>query len=140
MYQVYKVVSGDTLESIASSYNCSCDDLIRLNGSSVLGDFIVVPNELYIKYVVKNGDTLFDISKRYGVDLDVLYAINGLESGDIIYPNQDLLIPNALMYLSKDSDSFSGIARDLGVDVNDLVRDNLDLLLIPGQVVIYKRD
>lgn len=140
MYQVYKVVSGDTLESIASSYNCSCDDLIRLNGSSVLGDFIVVPNELYIKYVVKSGDTLFDISNRYGIDLDILYAVNGLDDGDIIYPNQDLLIPNTLMYLSKDSDSFFSIANDLNVDVNALVRDNLNLMLFPGQVVIYKRD
>ena len=140
MYQVYRVVSGDTLESIASSYNCSCDDLIRLNGSSVLGDFIVVPNELYIKYVVKNGDTLFDISKRYGVDLSVLYAVNGLDDGDIIYPNQDLLIPNSLMYLSKDNDSFSSIANDLNVDINDLIKNNMNLMLFPDQVVVYKRD
>lgn len=140
MYQVYKVVSGDTLESIASSYNCSCDDLIRLNGSSVLSDFIVVPNELYIKYVVKSGDTLFDISKRYGVDLSVLYAVNGLDDGDIIYPNQDLLIPNSLMYLSKDNDSFSSIANDLNVDINDLIKNNMNLMLIPDQVVVYKRD
>ena len=140
MYQVYKVVSGDTLESIASSYNCSCDDLIRLNGSSVLSDFIVVPNELYIKYVVKSGDTLFDISKRYGVDLSVLYAVNGLDDGDIIYPNQDLLIPNSLMYLSKENDSFSSIANDLNVDINDLIKKNMNLMLIPDQVVVYKRD
>ena len=32
MYQVYKILDGDTLESIACRNDCTCDELIRLNG------------------------------------------------------------------------------------------------------------
>ena len=65
MYQVYKILDGDTLESIACRNDCTCDELIRLNGideSQFISDsYIVVPNSnrLYSIYVVKNGDTLY---------------------------------------------------------------------------------
>ena len=79
VYQVYRMVDGDTLESIADKVNCTCDELARLNGidvSDFLSDsYIVVPkNNLYSTYTVKSGDTLYGISNMFNVDLGVLYA------------------------------------------------------------------
>jgi LysM repeat protein len=148
VYQVYRVNDGDTLASISKCFNCSSDDLIRLNGiseSDFVGDsYIVVPkNGMYFTYVVKKGDTLFDISNRYSIDLGLLYAINGLDDGDIIYPNQDLLIPNnTSMYLTKDGDTLSIISDRFNIDICDLVRNNQNLVLASDQIVVYdvKRD
>ena len=45
MYNVYQVMFGDTLESIANKYGITIDELISINGNSDIkyGDFIVVP-------------------------------------------------------------------------------------------------
>jgi len=146
VYQVYKIVDGDTLTSIAECNNCTCDDLIRLNGidsSEFVSDsYIVIPkNNMYSNYVVKKGDTLYDISNRYGVDLKVLYAINGLDDGDIIYPDQELLLPNNVsMYLTRVGDTLGSIVDMFGIE--DLVKNNRNLELVSDQIVIYdmKRD
>ena len=144
MYQVYRVTDGDTFESISKCFNCSCDDLIRLNGlNDLISDsFIVVPkNSFYSSYVVESGDTLYDISKKYDIDLGVLYAINGLDDGDIIYPNQELIIPdNVSMYLTKSGDTFENIFSRLSYDISDFINDNGNLELMADQIVVYKRD
>ena len=141
------MVDGDTLASIASCYNCTCDDLIRLNGIDesefVSDNYIVIPkNKFYSNYIVKKGDTLYDISNKYSVPLNVLYAINGLDDGDIIYPNQSLLLPNDVsMYLTKTGDTLGSIAS-MYDDVNDLFKNNRNLELVSDQIVVYdvKRD
>ena len=107
-----------------------------------IGDsYIVIPkNRMYTNYVVKKGDTLYDISNKYGVDLNVLYAINGLDDGDIIYPNQSLLLPNVSMYLTKDGDTIDSIADMFGIA--DFLKNNRNLQLVSDQIVVYdvKRD
>ena len=146
VYQVYKIVDGDTLDSVSKCFNCSCDELIRLNGidesNFISNSFIVVPkNSLYSNYTVKSGDTLYDISSRYGIDLNLLYAINGLDDGDIIYPNQDLLVPsNVSMYLTKSGDTIKDIVSSLNYDISDFVDENGNLELMADQIVVYKRD
>lgn len=149
VYQVYRMIDGDTLESISKCCNCTSDDLIRLNGINedefISDSYIVIPknNGLYSTYIVKKGDTLYDISNQYGVDLNVLYAINGLDDGDIIYPNQDLLVPNNVsMYLTKDGDTLFEVASSLNYDVDDFIMNNKNLILEADQVVVsnIKRD
>ena len=149
VYQVYRMVDGDTLESISECFNCTSDDLIRLNGINedefISDSYIVIPKNkgVYSTYIVKKGDTLYNISNKYGVDLNVLYAINGLDDGDIIYPNQDLLIPNNVsMYLTKNGDTLFDVASRLNYDIDDFIRNNRNLVLEADQVVVsnMKRD
>lgn len=138
-------MEGDTLDSIANKVGISSFDLIRINGKSSFstGDLIVVPNNsLYFSYYVKSGESLYDIARRFNQSVDVLYQVNGIKEGDYIYPNQEILIPNSdvSFYVTVDGDTLSTISSNSGVSVSDIVNDNSDLLLVPGQLVIFKND
>lgn len=147
MYQVYEIMNDETLESIAIRMNFDSEELCRLNGMNeqefVPGQFIVIPkiDDLYSSYIVKSGDTLFDISKRYNIDLNILYALNGLDDGDYIYPNQELILPkdNTLMYITVQGDNLESISNNLGVSYNELVDSVSNLSFVPDQLIAYKR-
>ena len=144
MYQVYKVIDDDTLESLASKMNITTSELVRLNGFSNfnVGDLIVVPNnDLYVPYVVKSGDTLYDIAKSYGQNVDILYAINGIKEGDYIYPNQEILIPNngVSVYMTGEGETLDFISNKLGVSIRNILNENSNLSLMPDQIIVYKR-
>lgn len=144
MYQVYKIINNDTLDSLASRMNVTASELVRLNGISNfnVGDLIVVPsNDLYFSYVVKSGDSLYSISEAYDQDVDVLYAINGIKEGDYIYPNQEILIPknDVFVYMTKDGDTLDYISNMIGVSTSDILDSNSNLSLMPDQAIIYKR-
>ncbi|AZK59389.1 cell wall hydrolase [Candidatus Desulforudis audaxviator] len=54
----------------------------------------------HVYYTVQNGDTLYDISRQYGVSVGVLSAANRLR-GDLIVPNQVLVIPEHVLRYSR---------------------------------------
>lgn len=144
MYQVYKVLDDDTLDSLALRMNTTASELVRLNGVSDfnIGDLIVVPsNDLYFSYIVKQGDSLYSIAKEYDQDIAVLYAINGIKEGDYIYPNQDILIPrqDVSVYMTKDDDTLQMVSNTIGVSMDDILKDNSSLSLMPEQIIVYKR-
>lgn len=147
MYQVYKMLVDDTLDSLALKMNIESEELCRLNGMDatdfVPGEFIVLPkNKFYSSYIVKTGDTLFDISGRFNVDLNTLYALNGLDDGDYIYPNQELIIPsaNTLFYITREGDTLNNISNNLNISSIDLVDSISDLAFVSDQLITYKRD
>lgn len=145
MYQVYEVMDGDTVDSIADKVGISSLDLIRINGRSSfdVGDLIVVPNNgLYFSYYVKSGDNLYDIARRFNQSVDVLYQVNGIKEGDYIYPNQEILIPNdgVSFYVTKEGDTLSMISSNVSIPIGDIVSDNSNLLLVPEQLVVLRND
>lgn len=148
VYQVYKVLDGDTLNSIAEKMNITTDEIIRLNGIDVSdfvpGNDIVLPknDDLYFSYTVQNGDTIYSIAQKYNRDVDVLYSINGIKEYDYIYPNQELLIPRSYysIYNVNDGDTLEDISSNLGISIDEIINKNSNLYLIPDQVIIYKRD
>jgi len=149
MYQVYEFTSDDTLDSIASKYQITKEELKRINGLSdgdlFPGNLIVVPkfdDSLYYKYNVKKGDNLYSVSRLYNQDIDVLYAVNGIKKGDYIYPGQELLIPKSgvSIYLTKTNDTLESVAEEMNVVFDDLYNKNKDLYLLSDQLIIYKRD
>ena len=144
MYQVYKVLDGDTFDSIALNFNISVDELSRINGFSNLNvdDLIVVPNnDMYFKYIVQSGDTMYSIASKFDKNVDDLYLINGIKEGDFIYPDQEILIPNSdvFIYYTGLDDTFSSISNNIGIDVEDIINNNSDLVLLPGQVIVYRK-
>lgn len=144
MYQVYKVVDGDTFDSLALNFNVSSDELIRINGFSDfnIGDLIVVPNnEMYFPYRVKSGDTMYSIASRFNQNLNDLYLINGIKEGDYIYPNQEILIPSSdvSIYYTEDGDTLNSVSNSIGMDVEDIISYNSDLLLVPEQIIVYRK-
>lgn len=82
----YKVVSGDSLYSIAKNYNISVDELKTANNltSNLLsiGQTLKIPVENNDKktYVVKSGDSLYSIAKNFNTTVDNLKRLNNLSS------------------------------------------------------------
>lgn len=148
VYQVYKILDSDTLDSIASSRNISSDEIIRLNGISfdefIPGNMIVLPkdDEIYYTYNVLPGDTLYSIANKFNQDVSTLYSINGIKDGDYIYPNQRLLIPKSgvSFYISKDGDTLNFVSENTDVSISDIIKNNSNIYLLPDQVIVYKRD
>jgi len=53
----------------------------------------VSPTPVLVKHVVQPGETLLDIAIRYQVPSDEILRLNKIESADLIFAGQELLIP-----------------------------------------------
>ena len=85
-YINYKVVSGDSLYSIARKYNTTIDAIKRLNNltSNLLsiGETLKIPTTKADNktYVVQSGDSLYSIAKKFNTTVDNLKRLNNLSS------------------------------------------------------------
>ena len=148
MYTIYQLVGGDTLEKVANKFNTDVETLIKLNNINndmiYPGLNIVVPKRsTYLKeYIVKEGDTIYSIARKNNTDVDTLLKLNGLNEYDYIYPNEQILIPmeNIGIYITKENDSINYVINNLGIDANTLTKNNEKILLIPDQLIIYKKE
>ena len=88
---IYTVLPGDSLYTIAERYNTTVDELIKLNELSstllAVGQKLIVPGnkengsvESYEVYIVKSGDNLYDIANTYHMTVQELMDINQLTS------------------------------------------------------------
>lgn len=77
LFETYMVKQGDSLYSIARTYNIPLDTLIMLNGLNK-NDYIYPNQEIVIPksgiklYVTKEGDTLANIINYMGIDANKL--------------------------------------------------------------------
>lgn len=148
MYQIYQITANDSLASIAQKFNISIDELRKINGMSMNymlnpGNYIVVPNmqnDMYETYVVKKGDNLYQIAMDKGTTVQNLLLINGLEESGYIYPEQQILIPkrNLEVYVTEE-ETLDSISKKAGVSIEDLLKQNKSIYLLPGQIIIYKK-
>lgn len=96
-----------------------------------------------ITYTVQRGDTLWNIAKKFNTNVNEIKRLNNLKS-NILYVGQTLRVPEYykaedtnISYVVKRGDSLYSIARQYGVNVNDLKKINnltSDLLSI-GQII-----
>ena len=150
MYKIYQVEYGDTLDIIAEKTNTTRENIKNINGINndselVVGGLIVVPNTnnmMFETYRVRQGDSIYSISRMYNVNPDVLLALNGLNKNDYIYPNQEILIPmsNMSVYITKQGDTVKTLIDNLGIDANDLNRQNNKILVVEDQLIVSKKE
>lgn len=132
----YKVVSGDTLYSIAKKFNMTVDELKKLNNltsnSLSVGQILKVKSEgevteNYINYIIKNGDTLYSIANKYNTTIDEIKSINNLSS-NILGVGNILKLPvlesNYINYIVKSGDTLYSIARKYNTTVNEIKNIN----------------
>lgn len=146
MYEVYKIMPMDTLNSIAKKYGVDEEILIQINGilnndiSNI--EYIVVPKNTtpFQYYIVKKGDNIYNIAKQYQIEEELLLKLNGLNKNDYIYPNQTIIIPrnNYRAYLTKSGDTLSNISNQYKIDIKDLMEENRNISLSPEQIIIIK--
>lgn len=99
-YEVYTVVSGDTLYGIANKYGVSVDDIKTLNyltsNTLSIGQRLQIPLKEVTSsnfiYTVKRGDTLYGIASSFGLNVIDLINLNNLGSTNL-FIGQELLIP-----------------------------------------------
>ncbi len=87
----YKIVSGDSLWKISTTFKVSVSDLKAWNGLTT--DSIYVGQILKVApiHVVASGDTLWLISRKYGTTADALMKLNNLTNTSI-YVGQVLIV------------------------------------------------
>ncbi len=150
--QDYEVKPGDTLTQISRSTGVSTTDLVAANGLSSpdqirSGQILVIPGTFY---TVEPGDTLSEIARDFGVSRAELAKVNDIANPNRIRVGSVLSIPGVVSapvtaptsapadestgesaaltssgtYTVQAGESLSEIARDLGVERDDLIELN----------------
>lgn len=99
----YTVQAGDTIASIAASFNTSEQKIRELNflpdDNIFAGQILTVPEgeptptPEPFKHVVQAGETLFSIAALYDVQPFVLVEVNNIQNPDALAVGTELLIP-----------------------------------------------
>lgn len=147
MYKIYQVEYGDTIDRIANKTNTTPKNIRDINGINndselVVGSLIIVPKEFeksFDIYKVKKGDSIYSIAKMYNVDPETLLLLNGLSKNDYIYPEQEIYVPqkDTLIYITKEGDTLSAVADNLGVDLDTLNKENERVFIVEDQLIIH---
>lgn len=94
----YIVQPGDTLSTIAHSFDLTSKTLVWANGMSDQ-DFIkpgqtlkIPPVEGYL-YTIKKGDTLAAIATKYNGEQEAILDANHLATAEAIQPGEEIIIP-----------------------------------------------
>lgn len=151
----YVVKPGDTIQSISDMFGINPNSLIKENNLNnvyflVPGLQLVIPNysngnsntnsdnSKFDKYIVVNGDSLYKIASRYNISVSLLTILNNIDSNSYIYPGQVLLVPkkDTIIYVTKGEDTLETVSNDMGVSINNLLMNNKNIYLLPGQIII----
>lgn len=148
MYEIYTVKEQDTLDKIANQYNTTVGVLAQINGFEqeyvlLPGNKIIVPvtrKQPYQYYTVKKGDNMYEIAKKNNIDYNLLLQLNGLEKDDYIYPNQTIMLPNKGLnvYLTQNNDTLGEVLKKLNVSLEELIKENDKIYLLPNQILIFR--
>jgi surface antigen/LysM repeat protein len=96
--KVYVTQPGDTISSIAATYNLSVNTIIWANNLSATQtikpgwDLVILPTDGVLHKVTTN-DTLPDIAKEFNANIDTIISYNNLADDDDINPGDLLIIP-----------------------------------------------
>ncbi len=98
----YVTQPGDTIESVAASFNISTNTILWANNLSKgsplkVGQSLTILPVSGVLHIVKSGDTVADIAKTYKANPDDIIAINSLANEGDIFIGDILIIPGGVM-------------------------------------------
>ncbi len=151
---LYIVARGDTLNRLATRFDTTVNQLLKLNPdiedpSRILeGQRLSVPKGGLIPptggtevYTVVRGDTLRKIAARYDTTVAELLELNpDIKNANLIYVGQRILVPsNPTTYVVQRGDTLRQIANRFNTTVAELLKLNPDIknanLIYVGQVI-----
>jgi len=94
----YIVQAGDTVQSIANSYNLSANTILWANDLTssskikVGQSLVILPTDGVLR-AIKSGDTISGIAQTYKAKTNDIVAYNNLSSQDDIYVGDILIVP-----------------------------------------------
>ena len=149
MYEIYTIKDLDTWDSVAEKYETTAGVLKQINGimdddGIGLGMQIVVPTlkrQPYKYYTVKKGDTMEMIANENDIDYFLLLQLNGLDEGDYVYPNQTIILPkdDIDIYMTKNDDTLDYVLKKMGVTIDELIKENENVYLLPEQILVFRK-
>lgn len=94
----YMVQGGDTISTIADTFNISTNSVLWANGLTEFtlikpGQTLKIPPVSGVIYQVAKGDTVANIAKKYNVSDEVVLQFNRLADASLISSGQTLIIP-----------------------------------------------
>ena len=150
MFEKYRVRGSETIEDIAKKFHTNrtyIEDLNNLSSNETLreGMDIIVPKnkeKYFDTYTINIGDNLYAIARKYNINPELLAALNGLNMDDYIYPNQVILLPLAgfSYYITKDGDTLEFVSDMFKKSNEQVLKENDAIYLMPGQVLVSKRN
>ena len=124
---------------------CLLISLVALLWMAAMSPVVAAPPRQggQVVHVVQVGETLTLIARKYGVTVDEIVVANGLTDPNLIEVGQRLVIPvhssavQSTVYVVRAGDTLAMIARQHGVDVQDLAR--LNHLTNPSLIYVGQR-
>lgn len=127
---LYEVVKGDTMWSVAKKFNLGVEELKSLNGfaDNLLrtGDKIKVSsNEKEIYYTVGRGENLYQISKKFNIDLEKIMQYNCKKS-NLIQMGEIIRIPSkdGISHTIQKGENLYQLSKKYQTSVQNLMKKN----------------
>ena len=156
--EIYTVVQGDTLSSIAIVYNTSSDRLLELN------PFVEVMNvypsqQIYVpmviteptqSYSVESGETFSSIAIKFGTTTEKIQELNPTISPLNVYAGLELIVPlleHNMAYVVQEGETLAIIGNKFGTNSDRILAVNPTVsanniytglnLVIPVPIYVY---
>lgn len=113
----YKVVEGDTLESIARKFNISTEtvlwanDLKRTSTIRVGQELTILPIS-GVSYKIKSGDTVSEIAEKFHISQRELVEFNDLQDGRLVI-GETIIIPGGTIAPAASSGSNGTVVKNV---------------------------
>lgn len=141
--QIYTIVAGDTLYSIAVRFNVTVNAILAANpgldpNRLFIGQRICIPGGGPVTcpggqiYTIKAGDTLYAIAQRFNVTVAAILTANPGLNPNALYVGQQICIPtppvdtcpNGQIYVIKAGDTVNKLAQQFQVSVKAILEAN----------------
>ncbi len=118
--RIHETTAGDTLSSIADTYNIDINTIKWSNGltSNTIkpGWFLAIPSVKGVLVQADNDTTIVGISRKFKCSVDSIISYNGLDGADSVEPGQYIICPGGSIAETPKTTPKTNPNRNIGVN------------------------